>query len=226
MEILLLIAIIIVAASGLYVAFTLNNRIKGIGQIITTGATTDELGQLKTDPRQELRSESSSQVESLVLAMLEAESHVDSKGWGEPPRLYALTKQTSSIDTSHELATEMRDARPAALIPVEREPLPHGNLIEVLASIHWQEDVVGCVLVAERAASPLRGEEGAFVDPTAGQWACMDPDGRPARLAVGVCRNLEYTCGLRIKGDEGVQIRTELAEDLVTALLATFQRRI
>jgi uncharacterized protein YoxC len=173
--------------------------------------------------RQEMQTESSSEIDSLILAMLEAEFHVESQGWGKPPRLYALTEKTSSIDGHHELRAEMRGAGPEALIPVEQEPLPDGNLIEVLAGTHWPEDVVGCVLVTELTDLPPQDGEGAYADPPgAEQWASTHPDGRPARLAVGVRRNGEHTCGLRIKGEDDVQIRAELAQDLVTALLRTF----
>jgi uncharacterized protein YoxC len=148
-------------------------------------------------------------IDSLTLAMLEAESHAETKGWGKPPQLYALTAAT-------------RNGR-SALTPVEREPLPDGNLIEGLASIHWPEDVAGCVLVTELSALPLRGEGTAFVDPVAAwQWASTHPDGRPARLAVGVRRDGKHTYGLRIKGEDDLQIRADLAEDLVTAIRGTF----
>lgn len=160
--------------------------------------------------REKQTTEASPDVDSLTRAMLEAESHAETRGWGKPPQLYALTAET-------------QDGRSAALTPVEREPLPDGNLIEGLASIHWPEDVAGCVLVTELSALPLRGEETAFVDPVAsGQWASMHPDGRPARLAVGVRRNGEHTYGLRIKGEDDVQVRADLAEDLVSALQRTF----
>ena len=160
--------------------------------------------------RQETQDGSTAENDSLLLAMLEAESYVDDKGWDGRPHLYALTEKTSN-------------ARPAALIPVEHERLPDGDLIEVLAGIHWPADVAGCVLVTELAALPPRSEEDAPVDAlAAGQWTSTHPDGRSARLAVGVCRSGEHACGLRIKGEDGLQVRTGLAADLVTALLGTF----
>jgi hypothetical protein len=155
------------------------------------------------------QAEISPDIDSLTLAMLEAESHAETKGWGMPPELYALTADT-------------RDGR-STLTPMERKPLPDGSLIEGLASIHWPDDVAGCVLVAELSALPLRGAETAFVDSVpAWQWASTHPDGRPARLAVGVCRDGKHTYGLRIKGEDDVQVRADLAEDLVTALRGTF----
>jgi hypothetical protein len=251
MEILLLITVIAVAASALFVAFTFNSRSaqnvapfadRFAGQIeITRGELKEEIkeiaGQLKrieeagkglgqqveavtaevqlakmhsSAGRREKQAESPPDIDSLVLAMLEAESLAEVQGWGKPPQLYALT-------------TEPQNGRSAALIAVAREPLPDGSLIEGLASIHWPEDVAGCVLVTELSELPFRGAETAFADPGAAeQWTSTHPDGRPARLAVGVRRDGEYTYGLRIKGEDDVQVRADLAEDLVTALRGTF----
>jgi outer membrane murein-binding lipoprotein Lpp len=172
---------------------------------------------------QEMRAGNSPKMDSLELALREAESHVDRKGWGQPPHLYALAEKTSPIAADHELSAESQDARPDALVLVEQGPLPDGDLLEVLADIHWPEDVTGCVLVAELTALPSRGEEDAPFDPVADeQWASTHPDGRPARLAVGVYRNGAYACGFRTKGEDDVQVGTERADDFIAALLATF----
>jgi hypothetical protein len=174
----------------------------------------------------EMRAEGSPELDSLVSAMLEAESYADLKGWGKPPRLYALTETNSSAGKDHEFAAEQRDGRPQTLMLVERGPLPDDNLVEVLASIHWPQDVVGCVLVTELVSLPPEIDGGAFVDPVAaGQWASTHPDGRPARLAVGVRRSGEHACGLHVKGDPDVQVRTDLAGNLVDVLRGTFARR-
>ena len=160
----------------------------------------------------------SREIDQLMLAMLEAESHVDGKGWGTPPHLFALTERMPSGPADHEHSA----GTPDALIPVTHE-LPDGDLVEVLASTHWPEDVVGCVLVAELTDLPARGEDDALIDPVAaGQWASARPDGRPARLAVGVRRNGEHVCGFRVKGEHDVQVRADIAGDIVTALLGTF----
>jgi hypothetical protein len=172
---------------------------------------------------QGMRAWSSPRMDSLALAMLEAESHMERKGWGKPPHLYALTEKISPTPADDDLSADMQVARPGRLIPVEQDPLPEGDLIGALAEIHWPQDVVGCVLVTELTALPPRGKEDGPGDPVAAeQWASTSPDGRPARLAVGVCRKGEYQCGLRIKGEDDVQLGTELAGDLVTALLGTF----
>jgi hypothetical protein len=154
-----------------------------------------------------------------MLAMLEAESHADGKGWGIPPRLYALLQSPppGSADRKHSAGM------PDALIPVPYE-LPDGDPVEALAGIHWPEDVAGCVLVAELTDLAAGGEQGAPIDPAAAErWTSTCPDGRPARLAVGVRRNGEHVCGFRAQDDNGAQIRTDLAVDrIVSALLGTF----
>ncbi len=169
------------------------------------------------------RAGTSAETDPLVLATLEAESHADRKGWGMPPRLYALTEKISPADASRERSGQMKDDRPGGLVPVAREPLPDGEPIEFLADIHWPGDVVGCVLVTELTDLSARNGGSAPIDPVAaGQWASAHPDGRPARVAVGVRRNGEYTCALRIKGEYDVKIRTEMAGDIVAALRGTF----
>ena len=173
--------------------------------------------------RREMPADSSAESDLLLLAMLEAESYVDGKGWGGLPQLYALTAQASTAAADDEFAAGMSDARPDALVPVEQDQLPDGDLMVVLAGIRWPADVVGCVLVAELAALPPGSAGDAPVEtPSAAQWTSTHPDGRPARLTVGVSRSGEHLCGLRIKGEDELQVRNEMAGDLVAALLGTF----
>ena len=155
-----------------------------------------------------------------MMAMLEAESHVDGTTWGTPPRLFALTEgMPPGRPADHEHAA----GTPDALILVPRE-LPGGDLAEALASTHWPEGVVGCVLVAELTDLPARDEDDTPIDPVAvGQWASARPDGRPARLAVGVRRNGDHVCGFRVKGEHDVEVRADMATaGIVATLLGTF----
>jgi len=122
-----------------------------------------------------------------------------------------------------ELADGTGGARPDALVPVEQEPLPDGDLADVLAGIQWPADVVGCVLVTELAALPPGNESDGPVGPPApGEWASTRPDGRPARLTVGVRKGGVHMCGLRVKGEDEMQVRNEMAAELVAVLLGTF----
>lgn len=161
----------------------------------------------------------SGETDQLMLAVLEAESYADGKGWGTPPQLFALTEGTPPGPAEHEDSA----GTPGVLIPATHE-LPDGDLAAALASTHWPGDVVGCVLVAELTDLPAKGEDEAPIDPVAArEWASARPDGRPARLAVGVRRNGEHVCGFRVKGEPDVQVRADLAvADIVTALRKTF----
>ena len=162
----------------------------------------------------------SQEPDQLLLAMLEAESDADGQGWGIPPHLYALTERPPPAAADHEHSA----STPDALIPVAHE-LPDGDLTEALAGIHWADDVAGCVLVAELTDLPAGGEQDGPIDPAAAeQWTSTCPDGRPARLAVGVRRNGEHVCGFRAQGDYDVRIRTDMAVgSIVTALHGTFE---
>ena len=159
----------------------------------------------------------------LALAVLEAESNRARDGWGKPPQLYALAGKAAVIATYPELSAEIRGAPEGSLIPIKQEPLPAGEPLEVLASVYWPDDVTRCVLVTELVVLPPEGEGEAPTDlHKVEQRASDHPGNRPARLAVGVSRDGDYTCILRRQGDDSVQINPRLADDLVTALLETF----
>jgi hypothetical protein len=159
----------------------------------------------------------------LTVAVLESESNRARDGWDKPPQLYALATKASLIATAPDLADQIDAAPDGSLIPVKQESLPPGEPLEVLAGVHWPDDVTGCVLVTELVVLPPETEGQAPRDlEQLEQWAGRRPDGRPARLAVGVSRNGDYACILRLKGDDIVQFDPGLADDLVTALLETF----
>jgi hypothetical protein len=161
----------------------------------------------------------------LALAVLEAESDRARDGWGKPPQLYALAGQAAVIAAYPEQTAKISAAREGSLVPVKQEPLPQGEPLEVLAGVHWPDEVIGCVLVTELVVLPPEAEGEKPPDPAkVEQWARDQPGSRPARLAVGVSRVGDYTCVLRLQGEDedSVQFDPRLADDLVTALLETF----
>ena len=200
----------------------LDHRVAEIGESLTQQST--RIAEIyRYVIRRETRAGNSADSDLLLLAMLEAESYVDGKGWGERPHLYALTAPTSAVAAEQEPVDGINGARPDALVPVEHERLPDGDLAEVLAGIQWPADVVGCVLVTELAALPPRNEGDGPIDPLeSGEWASTQPDGRPARLTIGVWKGGGHMCGLRIKGEDEMHVRNEMAGDLLAALLGTF----
>jgi hypothetical protein len=159
----------------------------------------------------------------LVLAMLEAESNRGRDGWEKPPQLYALVGKTAVIAADPALEAIIGETPEGSLIPVKQQPLPPGEPAEVLADVHWPEEVAGCVLVTELVMLPPEAEDEAPADPGAAEERASGHRGtRRARLAVGVTRNGQYTCILRMQGEDSVQLDPRLADDLVAALLATF----
>jgi hypothetical protein len=154
-------------------------------------------------------------MDALTAAVVETARHTAGDGWGKPPRLYALAERGELTRLGADLPEQVRSAPEDSLIPLEQDPLPEGEPVEVLATIHWPAEVAGCVLVTEVTVLPGNGD-----------WTSGYPGGRKARLTVGVLRESEeearYACCLRLDGDDALRVGPDLADDLVTALLSTF----
>ncbi len=162
-------------------------------------------------------------MDTFEAALLEAEAFVARGGWGQPPRLFSVAPKSVLAAADSELAAKLADAEPDALIPVLQEDLPAGEPSDVLATIRWPEDVMGCVLVTEIVTLPPEAEKELPKDPAeTEEWARRRSDAKAARLAVGVTRAGGHICGLRLEGDDDIEIGDDLADDLVTALLDTF----
>jgi len=200
------------------------DQVKDIASRLTTiELGTAEHAAARTQSGENSVTEVADPTNPLALAVLEAESNRDHDGWGKPAQLYALVGKDTVIADYPELNAEIREAPEDSLIPIKQEPLPVGEPLEVLASVHWPDAVTGCVLVTELIVLPPEAEGEVPPDPDkVEQWARAQPGGRPARLAVGVSRDGDYTCILRLQGDDTAQFDPRLADDLVTALLATF----
>jgi hypothetical protein len=175
--------------------------------------------------------EKANAMDSLTAAVVGAECHAADKGWGRPPQLYALAREPEPVSSDQELAGELGDPPQDSLIPIPQDPLPQGEPAEVLATIHWADEVVGCVLVTELVVLPPETATDAPPEQAAAeQWAAGCPDRREARLAVGVLRDGRHTCCLQLRGDDEevgsddteVFVGPDLADDLVAALLGTF----
>lgn len=158
----------------------------------------------------------------LAATVVDVERYAATKGWGQPPRLYALTRKKAIRFPDPETAVGLHGKPDDALIPMEQDPLPPGEPDEVLASIQWPKQVEGCVLVTELLVLPPDAEKEAPSDPAAAEvWAANRPDRQEARLAVGVLRDGSYTCCLQIRESQELIVATGLADDLVATLFAT-----
>ena len=163
-------------------------------------------------------------------ALADIEAHVHAGGWDAAPMLFALVPAGRFVADDPETAARLGLDRLAgdALAPVEQEALPEGPLDEVLGRIEWPESVAGCVLSQEilvlppEADAQFRDDE---TDEEAATRVAAHPDRREARLLVGVLRDGTNAALLRLRGLDGADelvTGTDLAPNLVAALLATF----
>lgn len=163
-------------------------------------------------------------MDELTSAVVETGRHVFKQDWGQRPQLYALTRRRTLNSVGREdLPPSVRDVAQGALVPIEQDPLPEGEPTEVLARIHWPEEVEGCVLVTDLVVLPPTVKEEAPDEAAAAeQWAAGHRNGRKARLTVGVLRVGQYASCLQLVGEEGLLAGDTLADDVVAALLGTF----
>lgn len=162
-------------------------------------------------------------MDPLASAALEAERYADRQGWGKRPVLFALARKGQIQPANPKAEAILRGRRDDELIPIEQDPLPSGEPEEVLAGIRWGEDVEGCVLTTEILVLPPETKAKSPSDPAElERWADSQPGREQARLAVGVLRSGDYTCCLRLKGQEELIVIPDMADDIVTALLGTF----
>lgn len=163
-------------------------------------------------------------------AVADIEAHVHAGGWDAPPMLFALVRAGQFLADDPDTAARLGLDRVAgdALAPVEQEALPDGPLDEVLGQIAWPESVAGCALSQEILVLPPEAEAQFSDDETdeaATARAAAHPERREARLVVGVLRDGSAAALLRLREPDGpdeVVTGTDLAPNLVDALLATF----
>jgi len=161
-------------------------------------------------------------MEPLASAVIDVERYAATKDWGQRPQLYALTRKGTIQDPTPKVAEVLQGKRDDALIPIEQDRPMLGAPDKVLATIGWAEEVEGCVLVTELVVLPPGAEKEAPGEPVAAEkWAASRPDGKRARLAVGVLRDGSFTCCLQLENEEELIVAPDLADDLVAALFAT-----
>lgn len=171
----------------------------------------------------------SADADPLFRALSEIESHVASRGWDQPPRLYALALTDELLAREPALANQLgldsAEQAPGSLTPVEQE-VPTTSIDELLATITWPETVAGCALVVERIVLPPATEDTMPEDPEqVTSWAQNHPERTDVRIVVGVLRDGRQGSIMRVRGheDESDLIRDpEFSPDLGAALAATF----
>lgn len=161
-----------------------------------------------------------SQPSALADAVVEIERHMASRGWDQPPRLYALAPTEEVERRQPDLSGRLGSG---ALTPIEQD-LPDKSLEDLLATITWPETVAGCALAVERIVLPPEAEESMPEDDedAAVDWAQHHPERTDVRIVVGVLRDGSRASVLRVRdeGDDLIQ-DAELAPELGDALAQT-----
>jgi hypothetical protein len=174
----------------------------------------------------------------------EIEAYVGAGGWDGPPTLFALVPtrlllaDPAAAAVLHGSPGPAEDPIPADVpadvpaddvTPIAQQELPDGPLDQALAQIGWPAEVVGCALSQEILMLPPSAEpdlDDLTVESAIAQ-AADHPDRREARLVVAVLRDGRAAGMLRLRTPAGAAddllTGPDLAPNLVTALLATFE---
>lgn len=164
---------------------------------------------------------------ALAAAVLEIETHVAEEGWDRPARLFSLVDTHELVAREPALAAAMGldDASAeGSFTPVEQEIDVSQPLEQVLESVTWPADVVGCAAVVERLVLPPGAE--VPEDPVeARQFAAEHPDRQEVRIVAGATRAGATYCALRLRAHDdaasvvgGAELVPGLLELLTTTL--------
>ncbi|MBP3222583.1 MAG: hypothetical protein J6M18_01470 [Actinomycetaceae bacterium] len=168
-------------------------------------------------------------------AVEEIEKYVASYGWDGPIRLFALIRSAKALENNPELVDQLPPdvsleaaQSSESIFSVEQEDLPRADSVEELLSlIQWPENVDGAAITCERITLPPDAETEIPDNPIeAEKFLANDPRREDVRMAVGVMRNGESWCSLRLKShdrDSEVLGSADLIPELVRALEMTFQ---
>ena len=168
---------------------------------------------------------------ALRRAVREIEAHVAEAGWDRPGQLFALVPTTDLLSREPALASRLQTdlvTAAGALTPVEQEPLPPGRPFEqALEHIMWPAEVAGAGAVVERVVLPGDAESAAPQGRAqAESYAAEHPHRQDIRVAVGVLRDGQAHCVLRLRAHDSEEARLEgpdLVPNLVQLLAATLQ---
>lgn len=167
---------------------------------------------------------------ALAAVIGELETHAAGTGWEQPARLFALVGTADLVRREPELAA-LLGVDPAApdegaLTPVEQElGVPDDGLEELLETIEWPHEVLGCAVVVERLVLPPAADSTLPEDPAeAAAYAREHPDRQEVRIVAGATRAGAAYCALRLRShDDDLSVITgpDLVPGLVARLAAT-----
>jgi len=161
---------------------------------------------------------------ALASAVLEIEAHIAAGGWDQPGRLYALVDTAQLVAREPALAAAMgldAQSEQGSLTPVEQDQVAaSARLEELLESIVWPADVMGCAAVIERLVLPPDADNELPQDRAgAEEFAREHPHRQEVRIVAGVTRAGSTYCALRLRSHDDDQSVVGGA-DLVPGLLA------
>jgi hypothetical protein len=160
---------------------------------------------------------------TLVATVEEIEEYVAADGWDQGARLYALVPTAELLDREPQLAAAL-GLDPAAteegLTPIEQDTGHAPALLEeLLATIVWPAEVVGCVAAVERVVLPPEADADLPEDPAeAAAYAAGHPLRQEVRLVAGVTRTGASYCALRMRAHDQAQ-SVVAGPDLVPGLI-------
>ncbi|MEO6821646.1 MAG: PPA1309 family protein, partial [Candidatus Nanopelagicales bacterium] len=137
----------------------------------------------------------------LLDCVREIERFAAHDGWDRPARLFALAHTSALLAREPSLAAALGiDPDTASeLTPIEQEELSADQPLEqVLATLAWPDDVVGCALVVERVVLPPRAEAELLQDiETLVDRAAAHSERQDVRMVVAVLRDGSRECAIR-----------------------------
>lgn len=186
---------------------------------------------------------SQERTEALIAALVELENHVQSAGWDQPARLFALVHTDELIAAEPQLAEHLglrasaEGFPPGALSSIEQEefrsvggpqadspdPVMETDLPKILERIAWPDSVTGCALALERTFLPAKFEVDLPTDPDqAAVFVAEHPERQELRLVVGVLRDGTQHAVARLVSQPGELLGgPDLAPGVAAALAAT-----
>lgn len=151
-------------------------------------------------------------------AVREVEAHAARSGWDQPAHLFALVETAELLQREPHLAEVLGVAEQGeGLTPVEQETTSE-SLDELLASILWPPEVVGCAVVLEAMTVPPDAEQVPTDPEAAAEYASAHPERQEARIVAGALRTGESFCAIRQRAHDEDDL-VLAGPDLVPALL-------
>ena len=156
---------------------------------------------------------------ALADAVREVETHAASAGWDQPAQLFALVETSDLLEREPHLADLLGvEGRNDGLTPVEQESTTAERLDELLGSILWPPEVVGCAVVVEALTVPPEDDQVPSDAEAAAEYVAAHPERQEARIVAGALRSGESFCAIRQRAhDDDAMVL--VGPDLVPALL-------